>query len=243
MVWPQQREKAIWGPFDVESDTFNPDLPTMTITRSEADLKKYGSSELCRGDLILHLETGVTCRVLQRMDRRTARVEAWCTPEGHDEEAEKRAFAHWNTKQAQGRWVVWGQCFAPGEELPFAIPQEMKQGAGMTPEEQKMAMEARFDIYGAPKKPPRPFGRVRMKKKERRKLSRRLRGLAEKEWRQTAPAAAKGTINCPADLSLISDEFIDRKAFFRKTLKHGELRQWTMSLEELQRMRESGQGT
>lgn len=231
MVWPHPRAGAIWDVFEVESDTFDPESPTMTITRGREDRHKYGGSELVPGDMLLHIQSGVVARVIERIDHATARIEGWCQPDGVDDEHTKKSVQYWNENQAKGGWVVWGQCFAHGEQLPFTEGEEVKVGACLPEDLQRRAMEARFDTFKHPErrglKERVPPLNERLTKKRRKEMSRDLLKWANMDWKQYPGEQPF----IPKDLSAITDEEMDKRTFFRKTLKKGEIRQWWYSMQ------------
>lgn len=119
---PHPRDSAPTAPFRVIKTDIQPNARVGTIYR-EHDPKMRGS-DLVPNDMIMHLMTGVVCRVVERLTPWDCRVEAWVPPQGEHE------LAKWDAEKGLGVWVCWGQCYMDPQKLPHRLrqPEEIMPG-------------------------------------------------------------------------------------------------------------------
>jgi hypothetical protein len=122
-VMPQpDTTRAPLEPFRVVWSEIKPQERYGVIHRDMGDSRNPSDRELMKGDMILHVNTGVHARVVERIRKYEYRIEAWSGPRTDED---KQA---WLINEGKGDWVCWGQSFETVEELPWHEPEVMDTG-------------------------------------------------------------------------------------------------------------------
>lgn len=177
-VAPVMRRGVPEGPFEVTRADIAPDQRFAYFERKREEQHKH--TPLTPGDMLMHLDTGMICRVVQKIDDWRYRAEAWGAPESEED------FETFLRIGGKGSWCVWGYAVMKGEEFPLWFPYRPAQIITShlpNGEPNPDYVEAYYDMNPGVRKGAKPMagGRVKLKEqlspKEAKMLRRSTRAM------------------------------------------------------------------
>ncbi len=193
-------------PFEVVWTDIKPDERYGVIKVDDGDTRNPSNRQMHKGDIILHIATGVYGCVKERIRHNEYRIEAWSGPRTDDEKQ------LWMVNEGKGDWVCAGFAWETEEELPWHTPEVVE-----TPED---IDRARKDTFRHPEREGwakkfmvgKPFNKL--KGKEKKRMRQALRSMM-------------GT--CQELRNRDTDEVMEENATQRFKTKMGrEVVRWTM---------------